>query len=40
MRIPKMLIIVPRTPNIIAIAVSGEPSKHVSEALDIVTGGN
>jgi hypothetical protein len=30
----------PRSPNVIAIAVSEEPSKHVSGALDIVTGGN
>jgi hypothetical protein len=35
-----MLIIVPRSPNVIAIAVSEEPSKHVSKSLDIVTSGN
>ena len=40
MRIPKILMIVPRTPNMIAIAISEEPSKYVSGALDIVTGGN
>jgi hypothetical protein len=40
MMIPTMLMIMPRTPNIIVIAVSEEPSKHVSEALGVVSGGN
>jgi hypothetical protein len=33
-------MIVPRTPNIIAIAVSEEPIRHVSGALDMVTDDN